>query len=437
MIRSIRDLVAPEDVGAALPHEHVLHNIGAMVATGGSNSADLEIRMEDLVDYRGAPYAHGGRNMLMQKEDEAFRELERLQQLGNSRSKPLVVDVTLPVEGRDVFVKERLNLAERLQNLNLLTVTTFEVERINKEFTKGLSPKEQRERIAKTLEAELMFGIETGGVVAFPGAIYQQIHANGGLDAKHRILAEGLGLAQAQTHAPLYLSFSFDMESEDGIVQAVLEWIHALLDAGAKSNKLVVCHVDRWCQGKFDLMSLLDLGVTVLFDMVGLAAVSDVMLINPCHSKMISSDEFLGICYQEPSPDSQLVSYIANLLKTKTYLQQILLSTNVHQRIQYRRYGGGGYIYLFEKFKRRLLRQGVTEVEWDQIVRGNAVNLLAWFVAPDAPPIPKNYLQCSICGNYFEPIEGEYFTKFTFTYCGTKCLRRHSRQKFAPLTDKK
>ncbi|GAB9474334.1 Formin-homology 2 domain-containing protein, partial [Globisporangium polare] len=30
---------------------------------------------------------------------------------------------------------------------------------------------------------------------------------------------------------------------------------------------------------------------------------------------------------------------------------------------------------------------------------------------------------CSICKRDFEPIVGEYFTKFAFTYCGTKCLR--------------
>uniref|UniRef100_H3HC42 Vms1-associating treble clef domain-containing protein n=1 Tax=Phytophthora ramorum TaxID=164328 RepID=H3HC42_PHYRM len=276
MIRSVRgDLVAPEDVGLTLPHEHVLHTIGSKAAS----KADLEIKMEDLIVYRRSPFAFGGRNLQLQNEDEAFRELERLQQLaaaiGQTR-KPLV----------------RLHLAERLSGLHLLTVTTFEIERINDAFSIGLSPREQSERIAKVLEAELMFGIESGGAVAYPGAMYQQIQSSE-LGPKERILVQGLAL--------------------------------------------------------------------------------------------------------------------------------------------YRRYGGGGYTYLFEIFKQRLLMQGVTTAQWDQIVCGNVVDLLAWYVAPEAPPIPKNYLQCSICGNFFEPIEGEYFTKFAFIYCGTKCLRRHSRQKFAPL----
>ncbi|POM69213.1 Zinc ion binding protein [Phytophthora palmivora] len=402
MIRSIRDLVGPDDVEITLPHEHVLHNIGTIIASTGS-SADLEIRFEDLIDYRRAPYARGGRNLLLHKEDEAFRELEKLEQLGTNKLKSLVVDVTLPSEGRDAFVRERLQLSERLTDLKLLTVTTFEVERLDEGFCNGLSMKEQSERIAKTLEAELMFGIASGKSVAFPGAMYQQIHSSGGLSPKEQILAQGLGLAQTRTKAPLYLSFSLEKTTHDEILeleQVTRAWVRALLDAGADSKKLVVCHADRWCRGRFEtgyefLLELFGMGVSVLFDMVGLVAVS------------------------EPQ-----------------YLPQILLSTNVHQRIQYRRYGGGGYTYLFDHFKHRLLRQGVTATEWDQIVRANVVNLLAWYVPPEAPPIPKNYLQCSICSNFFEPIEGEYFTKFTFTYCGTKCLRRHSRQQFAPLPAK-
>ncbi|KAG7387340.1 hypothetical protein PHYPSEUDO_014434 [Phytophthora pseudosyringae] len=446
MIRGIRELVAPEDVGVALPHEHVLHNIGAIAAVGGPKG-DLAIRFEDLIDYRRAPYAQSGRNLLLQKEDEAFRELQKLQRLKDNQLKPLVVDVTLPVEGRDAFVKERLHLAERLKDLNLLTVTTFEMERINEEFTSGLSPRGQSERIAKTLETELMFGIESGGTVAFPGAMYQQIHGRSGeLSAKEQLLAQGLALAQARTHAPVYLSLSVEEASNgenSALEQATRGWVCALLGSGAESKKIVICHADRWCRGQMGdaggafLLELFDLGVSVLFDMVGLLAVSDVMVINPCASSTSGSVGLLDIENSEPPSDSHLVEWSVRLVKdTPQYLPQILLSTNVHQRIQYRCYGGGGYTYLFEHLKHRLLSQGVTVTQWDRIVRANVVDLLAWYVPPEAPPIPKNYLQCSICGSYFEPIEGEYFTKFAFTYCGTKCLRRHSRQKFAPLPAK-
>ncbi|KAI9916672.1 hypothetical protein PsorP6_016943 [Peronosclerospora sorghi] len=111
MIRCLRELVSPDGVGLALPHERVLHSIGSMDALCDVN--DLEIRFEELIEYRRAPFAYGGRNLLLLKEGEAFRELERLVRLKTDARKPLVVDVTLPMEGRDVLMKERLRRHSR------------------------------------------------------------------------------------------------------------------------------------------------------------------------------------------------------------------------------------------------------------------------------------------------------------------------------------
>ncbi|RLN58802.1 hypothetical protein BBJ28_00004416 [Nothophytophthora sp. Chile5] len=461
MIRTLRELVAPEDVGPTLPHEHVLQRIDAVSAPPAAAAVDTAIRPEDLLDYRQNPWAHGGRNMALQNEDEAFRELERLHLLadgtamGNERN-PLVVDVTLPVEGRNAFAQERLHLAERLTGLHLVAVTTFESARLDGARFEGLTPHDQSDRVAKILETELVFGIgsdgessaatEASAPTAYPGAMYQQINsADAQLDNKEQVIAKGLALAQARTHAPLYLSFSSEEASNGGVgsvaelQQLVHNWLRALMDAGAESKKLIICHADRWCQGSLDcanydfLLSLFKLGVTVLFDTIGLSTVSDVMLVNSAiKNTMGSQQHVLGDEEsQEPPPDSRLAKWVASFAIQHKYLHQILLSTNVHQRIQYRRYGGGDYTYVFEYFQPRLQRLGITMAQWDQLVRGNAVDLLAWYVPPEAPPIPKNYLQCTICGNFFEPIEGEYFTKFAFIYCSTKCLRRHSRQKFA------
>lgn len=179
------------------------------------------------------------------------------------------------------------------------------------------------------------------------------------------------------------------------------------------------------------LVSLGSMGVTMLFDMVGLSSVSDRMLINPCLSVIDSPNE------SEPPRDRTIAQCIDQLITKFGLVEQILLSVNIQQRVQYRRYGGGGYLHLFQRFKQQLLRHhpGVTETHWTQMTQHNPRRLLAWYVAPEAAPIPKHYLICSICKNAFEPIEGEYFTKFQFIYCGTKCLRRHSRKGFAELPE--
>lgn len=441
MIRAIHELVLPTDVDLALPHEHVLHTIGAHVAARAS-CKDLEIRPEDLIVYRHAPFAKNGRNLLLQKEDEVFREVARLERITSTRQRVLLLDVTLPVEGRDGCVKERLRLAARLQDVHLLTVTTFESARMKDVAANGVTPNEQSEQIAAILETELMFGIQYQDVVAYPGAMYQQIEVERNeMSAHEQVLVHGLAMAQARTHAPLYLSFSStDHLATCDFKHVIHNWIRLLIKAGAERKKLVLCHADRWCQGDFQgadhafLLELLDCGISILFDAIGLFAVCEVWPINYCLASTLDSGESFDFKAQPPPTDACLANWIATLVKAKPhYSLQILLSTNVHQRIQYRRYGGGGYTYLFEQFKARLLHQGVSIDQWKQIVCQNVVDLLAWYVPPVAAPLPKEYLQCSVCTNSFEPIEGEYFTKFTFTYCGIKCLRHHSRLKFKPL----
>ena len=39
---------------------------------------------------------------------------------------------------------------------------------------------------------------------------------------------------------------------------------------------------------------------------------------------------------------------------------------------------------------------------------------------------------CDFCGRDFECREGEYFTKFKWTYCKAKCLRLHREANWAP-----
>ncbi|CEG42690.1 Aryldialkylphosphatase [Plasmopara halstedii] len=281
MIRTIQKLVDPEDVDVVLPHEHVLHNIGANVAIISSQKS-LEIRIEDLIDYRHAPFAHGGRNMLLQNEDEAFRELERLQRSNSSKQVILVVDVTLPVEGRDLLVNKRLSLAKRLKDVHLLTVSTVETTLMNDIVNSGLSIEDQSERIANMLEAELIYGIKREECVAYPGAIYQQIELSGKkMNAQEQVLIRGLAMAQARTHAPVYLSFSVDEKIEPfNFKDIIREWIKVLTDAGAERRKLVLCHADRYCHGESEgsdlsfLIELLDFGITILFDTIGLLALS-------------------------------------------------------------------------------------------------------------------------------------------------------------------
>lgn len=469
--------MAPDAVALVLPHEHVLHRI---VTSAASSAAS--VRCEDLRELRVSPAALDGQNLVLEKEDEAFRELEALQALATSGQTPVVVDVTVPMEGRDEFMEKRVRLAERL-GVHIVTVATCDYVAATATFPLGLTSLEKSERLANVLETELVFGLgaadRTTAARWNPGAIYQQVHATSAtLSADDNVVVRAIALvrgrtiaytytstwrccmakthcshardnqqAQQRTKAPVYLSFSLavaDSSTGDSSglqhQQLVRNWLLALLAHGADSSKLVVCHADQWCEDDADeapysfLHSLLQLGVRLLFSMIGLAAVSDAIVINPRLAGIPDRSTVLSPAAHEPPRDSSIARCIAQLIHDKDVnVRQLLLSTNIQQRVQYVRYGGGGYAFLTSHFRERLARYGVTDRHWEQLVRTNPVQLLSWYTAPAGAAPPKEFLRCSICSRDFEPVVGEYFTKFAFIYCGTKCLRKHSRQGFAQL----
>jgi hypothetical protein len=51
--------------------------------------------------------------------------------------------------------------------------------------------------------------------------------------------------------------------------------------------------------------------------------------------------------------------------------------------------------------------------------------LLSWWTEPDAAPPQREFVPCSWCTSLFEPVVGEYYSKFEYVYCKTKCLRAH------------
>jgi hypothetical protein len=75
----------------------------------------------------------------------------------------------------------------------------------------------------------------------------------------------------------------------------------------------------------------------------------------------------------------------------------------------------------------------LTKEQIDIILKDNPRRLLQWWTPPPKPTKPVRYMECSLCKRLFEPVLGEYYTKYTFTYCGAKCLREHGKMKFGPI----
>ncbi|GLE01123.1 hypothetical protein PINS_up009953 [Pythium insidiosum] len=414
-----------EEIDWFLPHERVLHRLGErMLSVGSVPGVAPEpdcgpITPEQHHILRVAPWSMHGENLMFEKEDEVFRELESLSKSVTGHG--IVLDTTTSEEGRSADQLRRLS--KRLPQVDIVAATSFQPSEI-RSLSADLSFEQKAERIAKFLETELLFGITDSSEEVRAGVIYQQVDAALAMTTEDDLLARGLALAQANTRAPIFLSFSYASTND-----AILGWVSRLEAHGASMECVVVCHADRWCDSDSGEVLLRELGhrrMLVSFDWIGLYTISDVALVNPCHS----------IGHVEPPNDRAIARCILKLVHQHNMEHQIMISSGVTQRLQFQRYGGGGFSHALLHFRRRLMTQeqpGLSPSQWRIITRETPMRLLAWYTPPEAAPIPKHFLLCSICATPFEPIVGEYFTKFSFIYCGTKCLRKHSKMGFKPL----
>ncbi|DAZ99840.1 TPA: hypothetical protein N0F65_008583 [Lagenidium giganteum] len=425
-ILAVTGPVDAESVGFALPHELVLHNINACVRPMENERLPSSgISNESLMELREDPLACGGVNLALVSEDEAFRELERLPKRSDG-AQNLVVDVATTEEAQDL----RKRLPELSRRANLLVVACTGINNQMLAKASALDHEAAIEQVTKALESQLHYGSNPESVdnSFHYGAFYQQVECDGD-DAAHSLVAASIAQASSRLTVPVYLSFSWRESVAEQVYQArIIQFLTELEQRDIDVRKVAVAHADRWCSsdgGLSFLQLLLSRGVSLVFNMIGWYTVTDVAVVNPTRAWRNGTNVRLP----EPPRDSAIAASLAALLaQGNNASSQIMLSTGMHQRIQYVKYGGPGYAYLSQHFRRRLERvHSLTEHEWTQLTRTNACDFLTWYVPPAKAAAPKHFLQCTICKNHFEPIEGEYFTKFAFIYCGTKCLPAQQR----------
>ena len=110
---------------------------------------------------------------------------------------------------------------------------------------------------------------------------------------------------------------------------------------------------------------------------------------------------------------------------------RLLVSPGVCMKLQLQCGGGAGYASMAHLAKRISMSDVGTDAA-RQVLGANALKLVRWWTPPAAVEVPAHFIRCTICDSPFEPIEGEYFSKFSFVYCGTKCLRKHRKAGFKP-----
>ena len=140
-----------------------------------------------------------------------------------------------------------------------------------------------------------------------------------------------------------------------------------------------------------------------------------------------------------PYSDDLLLRAVAHSQLSNSPLR-ILLSQFVCSKLQLSRYGGSGYGHVCDKdgsvvarLRCHLMRQGCTNSSdlAEKLSQNRALlPLLTWWQPPKEKDVEPLKSSCSWCGKRFIYDHNEHFSKYTFEYCKTKCLRSHRKAGF-------
>ena len=439
-------LATGSDLGHVLMNEHLVceptkKKRGRAVSNSNNGNNNLRMSLEHLSTVRSQPL-NCVDNMTLYSEHEVMSELQHLKSTLTSSTSLVaagaspvmtILDVTNAADGRDL--KASVSIARRL-GIQVIVGTSCGATDVadapvtNENVRQEKEEEDPMERDIAHMEQELLHGISTTLNGEAPVA------ATGGADTNTKdairagfigevILSEEFPLSEQQelracaivqgsTKAPLLVS------APASCIPQVLDQIEA---SGGSLRQTVFTQMDLYSKNKNDnrkngvalLTNVLDRGAVICLDRFSVSA---------------ACFDFDG---NFPTM-KDVVHIISDLLQINPeYVHQIVLSSGIFMRLQYRKYGGPGYSVLQEELLPRLLSTGITTDQIHTMTRDNPRRLLEWWTPPPPPVKPIEYLTCSVCHRLFEPVLGEYFTKYTFTYCGRDCLKAHLKMKFKPI----
>lgn len=352
---------------------------------------------EDLSAIKATPFQHAD-NMTLSSSHDATVELKKAQHFFNT-----VLDTTPVAMGR---CPEKVKaLSERLGKHIIQGTTPMD---ISTELTSvGDEVEASKEDIAR-MEQELIYGVESddGSHVMRAGFI-GELQISDPISMSEIRQLKACAVVQNTTKAPLLVAVP---PSQMSTVIDILNACSAVL------SRTVFTHIDYYCKDRFSVVKdTLDRGINV------------------CLDRYSVSPAIWDLDHEFPSLEDVATTCATLLQINPSYCQNLLLSSGVHMKLQYTKYGGVGYRVLCDFLIPKLLQKGVSQVQIDMMLRSNPTQLLSWWTPPPPKEKQKEYIPCSVCKRLFEPILGEYYTKYTFTYCDTACLRKHRKMGFKSL----
>lgn len=340
-VLTVNGPVAPDTLGATMVHEHIFINRNHPSRPVPTTATRVRFYLKPLtMDMLGAvTMGYPNRdNLILGDETTALQELADYRKRGGGT----LVDVTSIGLGRDPAALRRVS---RATGVHVVMGTGWD--------TRALDSRDLEDRSLSDLTREIVRDVTVGvGNSGIRSGIIGEVATGGdSLTPVATKVIRAAARASRITGAPVSLHSGGSGS----------ETTHAMLDLlekeGAELGRVILGHCDNLVRDLPALRGLLKRGIYVEFDGIS---------------------EFHML--RQPATAAHVADGIVELTRLG-FLERILLSQNVDQKIDLQAYGGMGYTFVLEKFVPHLKRKGVTEEQIRTLIYENPQRTLT-FAAP-------------------------------------------------------
>jgi phosphotriesterase-related protein len=341
-VQTVLGLIAPDDLGITLTHEHLLVDQSIYFAEPASESdRTLAYRPVSLENLSWVRYHPKGSldNQRLTDENLATKEAALFKQHGGNS----IVDMTNVGLGRNPKALVRI---ARATGLNIVMGSGYYLG------GSDLAVKKEEE-ITEGIVRDLTLGVDRTGILS---GMIGELGCSHPLKETERKLLRAGSRAQLKTGAPMNVHPGRNENDP-------LEIVEVLADAGADLSRVVMSHMDRCGYHLETRRKLLDAGCYIEYDVFGWEGYYP--------AKTALADGHLP----DMPNDVGRLREIKELIDLG-YLNQILLSHDIGHKMQLVHFGGWGYAHLLREVVPLMPMYGITEEQTDTLMRKNPKRLL-------------------------------------------------------------
>lgn len=340
---TVTGLVAAENLGIVLPHEHLLIDFSCRYTPAPDEDAiGPQPALEDRWRLIRSPAGFRA-NLDGTDVDTAIREAGWFRESGGRT----IVDLTGVGLGADALKLKDIALAT---GLNVVASSGLYIDAALPDWVREASVEELADRIVAD--------VVTGGAEGVRRGAIGEIAIETATELEMKCL-RAASRAQARTGAPCYLHVM------SGILPAFRPLTDEIIDIyrgeGGDLSKLVLCHQDGSGDDVAYQERLLELGLWIEYDTFGSEGVFA-----------------FGEDYIQLPTDTQRIAELAVLVR-RGHIGQLLISQDVCYQTARRSWGGHGLTHILESLQPRFRSAGIGPEDMDTLMRVNPARLLCFW----------------------------------------------------------